>query len=126
MNTWNTQNIAARVASTWCLRMNTLNSQKTAAIQVILQEEENHNTWNALLEALTMPGSSQAIQKSLRDWEVCRVDILYVSTGVRKQESDCRDSQKHVMRACANLYQGVVSRRASATRPASLREMCDT
>ena len=50
-------------------------------------EEEHHNTWNALLEALTMPGSSPAIQQSLQDWEVCRValschfelDILYMS-----------------------------------------------
>ena len=29
--------------------------------------EENHNTWNALLEALTMPGSSPVIQQSLKD-----------------------------------------------------------
>ena len=30
-----------------------------------MEEEENHNAWNALLEALTMPGSSPAIQQSL-------------------------------------------------------------
>ena len=50
-------------------------------------EDENHNTWNALVEALTMPGSSPALQQSLQDWEVCRValscpfalDILYMS-----------------------------------------------
>ena len=49
--------------------------------------EENHNTWNALLEARTMPGSSLVIQQSLQDWEVCRaalsfhfaLDILYMS-----------------------------------------------
>ena len=49
-------------------------------------EDENHNTWNSLLEVLTIPGSSQAIQQSLQDWEVCRValschfalDILYM------------------------------------------------
>ena len=28
-------------------------------------EDENLNTWNALLELLTMPGSSPAIQQSL-------------------------------------------------------------
>ena len=51
------------------------------------EEEENHNTRNALLEALTMPGSSPAMQHSLQDWEVCRValschfalDILHMS-----------------------------------------------
>ena len=61
-------------------------------------EEENHNTWNALLEALTMPGSSPAIQQSLQDWEVCRLalschfalDILYSG----KQDSDCLAAQK--------------------------------
>ena len=50
-------------------------------------EDENHNRWNALLEALTIPGSSPAIQQSLQDWEVCWVvsschfalDILYMS-----------------------------------------------
>ena len=31
------------------------------------QEEESHNTWNALLEALTMPGTSPPIQQSLQD-----------------------------------------------------------
>ena len=49
-------------------------------------EDENQNTWNALLEVLTMPGSSPAIQHSLQDWEVRRValsclfalDILYM------------------------------------------------
>ena len=52
--------------------------------------EENHNTWNALLEAPTIPGSSPAMQQSLQDWEVCRValschfalDILHMSIGV--------------------------------------------
>ena len=38
-------------------------------------EDENHNTWNALLEVLTMPGSSSAIQQSLQDWGVCRVAL---------------------------------------------------
>ena len=50
-------------------------------------EDENLNTWNALLELLTMQGSSPAIQQSLQDREVCRValschfslDILYLS-----------------------------------------------
>ena len=50
------------------------------------EEEESHNTWNALLEALTMPGSRPPIQQSLQDWEVCRMalschfalDILYI------------------------------------------------
>ena len=49
-------------------------------------EDENHKTWNALLEVLTMPGCSPAIQQSLQDWEVRRValsclfalDILYM------------------------------------------------
>ena len=52
-------------------------------------EDENLSTWNALLELLTMPGSSPEIQQSLQDWEVCRValschfslDILYLSMG---------------------------------------------
>ena len=43
-------------------------------------------TWH-LLEELTMPCSSPAVQQSLQDWEVCRValsrhfalDILYMS-----------------------------------------------
>ena len=39
------------------------------------EREENHNTWNAPLEALTMPGSSPVIQQSLQDWEVCRVAL---------------------------------------------------
>ena len=50
-------------------------------------EDEHLNTWNALLELFTMPGSSPAIQQSLQDWEVCRValschfalDILFMS-----------------------------------------------
>ena len=50
-------------------------------------EEENLDTWSALLEVLTMPGCSPAIQQGLQDWEVCRValschfslDILYLS-----------------------------------------------
>ena len=48
------------------------------------EEEESHNTWNALLELLTMPGS---IQRSIFDWELCRValschfalDVIYMS-----------------------------------------------
>ena len=39
------------------------------------EEEENHNTWNTLLEILTMPGSSPAIQQGLFDWELCRVAL---------------------------------------------------
>ena len=51
------------------------------------EEEESHNTWNALLGAHTMPGSSPPKQHSLQDCEVCRMalschfvlDILYMS-----------------------------------------------
>ena len=35
-------------------------------------EVEDLNSWNALLEALSMPCSSPAIQQSLQDLEVCR------------------------------------------------------
>ena len=53
----------------------------------MLLPHENLYTWSALMEVLTMPGSSPAIQQSLQDWEVCRValschfalDILYLS-----------------------------------------------
>ena len=38
-------------------------------------EDENLNTWNALLKLLTMPGSSPVIQRSLQDWEVRRVAL---------------------------------------------------
>ena len=67
-------------------------------------EEENLNTWNALLELLTMPGSSPAIQQCFQDWEVCIVALSchsrwavgicpwYLSMEC-KQGSDCRDDQ---------------------------------
>ena len=39
------------------------------------EEEEQHNTWNKLLELLTLPGSSPAIQRGVYDWELCRVAL---------------------------------------------------
>ena len=39
------------------------------------EAEENHNTWNALLEVLTLPGSSPAIQQSLQDWGGMQIGI---------------------------------------------------
>ena len=59
-------------------------------------EDEHHNTWNALLEVLTMPGSSPAIQQSgwhcraTSRWTVC----TFPWNG--KQGSDCRDAQIEV------------------------------
>ena len=38
--------------------------------------EENHNTWNALLEVLTLPASSPATQQGLHDWEVIQGGIV--------------------------------------------------
>ena len=66
-----------------CIRGIRRNSSETSDTD----EDENHSTWNALLEVLTMPGSSPATQQSLQDWEVCRValschfalNILYLS-----------------------------------------------
>ena len=54
------------------------------------EEEENHNTWNMLLELLTLPGSSPAMQRGVRDLELCRValschfalDVIYLYTYV--------------------------------------------
>ena len=63
-------------------------------------EDENLNTWNVVLELLTMPGSSPALQQSLQDGEVCRVAMSCHSrwtVGIcpwnGKQGSDCRDTQ---------------------------------
>ena len=52
-----------------------------------MEVEENHNTWNALLEVLTVPGSSPALHQTLHDWEICRLalschfalDTIYMS-----------------------------------------------
>ena len=37
--------------------------------------EEYHNTWNALLEVLTMLGSISAIHQTMHDWELCRLAL---------------------------------------------------
>ena len=39
------------------------------------EEEEHHNTWNMLLELLTLPGSIPAMQRGTYDWELCRVAL---------------------------------------------------
>ena len=52
--------------------------------------DRHYNAGNALLEALTMPGSSPKVQRSLQGWVVCRVavscpiavDILYMSMSM--------------------------------------------
>ena len=54
---------------------NRLQNNKTDDAEEEEDEEENLNTWNALLELLTMPGSSPAIQQNLQGWEVCRVAV---------------------------------------------------
>ena len=73
---------------TWRLRTRPKNTWKTATTQIMPRRwGEKHNTWNALLEAPTLPGSSPVIQQSLQDKEVCRValschfalDVLYMS-----------------------------------------------
>ena len=63
-------------------------------------KDENHNTRNALLEALTMPGTSPAIQQSLEDWGYagwhCRNTLRWTSCTCPwngKQGSDCQDAQ---------------------------------
>ena len=57
--------------STWCLRINTSNTNSSDTGDT--EEEENHNTWNALLAALTMLGFSPAIQQSPAGLGVRRV-----------------------------------------------------
>ena len=89
-------------------------------------DKEKLNTWNVLLELLAMLGSSPAIKQSLGwhsratlRWTSCTCPLCVVSRGATAETP-----KKHVMRDCAYLHQGVESRRATATRPASLREMC--
>ena len=72
------------------------------------EEEQHHNTWNMLLELLTLPGSSPATQRCIHDWELCRVALsCHFALG---RYSNCH---------------GVRSRRATAIAPKhSMRAAC--
>ena len=95
-------------------------------------EDEDLNTWNALLELLTMPGSSPALQQSMQDGEVCRVacratlagQLVFfhgmVSRGAIAEMPKLSGASLH-LHPCRRGKQG-----ATATRPASLRVWYNT
>ena len=91
------------------------------------EEEENHNTWNMLLELLTLPGSSPSIKQGLFDCELCSVALschfaleiihtyIYIYICIlwpwsdEQGESDC-DTPKHRVRAACYVYVKLTAR----------------
>ena len=97
------------------------------------EEDEKHNTLNALLEAHDaglQPSDTTELAGlgGVQDGIVvplCVVHPVHIH-GVVSRGATAETPINHVMRACAYPHQGVENIRVTATRSASLREMWDT